>query len=66
MHGTTFSLTVRRLLADRREVAAAAPRMQPQADASRRRNRSAMATRQSVEAFRRAQGAAYWHHDRTG
>jgi hypothetical protein len=60
----TFSAAVRRLLPDRHEVPAAGPRARPESEDGRRRTPSAMAMRHDMESFRRAQGAAYWHHDR--
>jgi hypothetical protein len=62
----TFSAAVRRLLAGRRNAPSAAPRARPEADSGSRRDPSAMLMRSELESFRRAQGAAYWHHDRRG
>jgi hypothetical protein len=59
----TFSAAVRRLLADRRTAPAAAARARPETNAGRRPGPSTMAMRRELESFRRAQGAAYWHHD---
>jgi Arc/MetJ-type ribon-helix-helix transcriptional regulator len=60
----TFSAAMRRLLADRDAVSAAGPRARVETNAGRRRTPSSMAMRDDLESFRRAQGAAYWHHDR--
>ena len=60
----SFSAAVRRLVADRRDVPAAAPRARPESKDGRRRTPSATTMRHDLESFRRAQGAAYWHHDR--
>jgi hypothetical protein len=59
-----FSAAVRRLLADGQDVPAAAARVRPESKDGRRRTPSATAMRHDLESFRRAQGAAYWHHDR--
>jgi hypothetical protein len=55
----SFSTAVRRLLADRRNATRGA-RLGTNAG---RRRPSAKAMRRELESFRRAQGAAYWHHD---
>jgi hypothetical protein len=60
----TFSAALRRLLSDRHDVTAAGPPARPETKAGRSRTPSSMARRHDLESFRRAQGAAYWHHDR--
>ena len=52
-----LSIAVRRLVAQRITRAKAT-------STSDRRGPSSVAMRRELEAFRRAQGAAYWHHDR--
>ena len=60
----TFSDALRRLLADRHDVPAAGPQVRAGTKAGRPRTPSSPAMRHDLESFRRAQGAAYWHHDR--
>jgi hypothetical protein len=60
----TLSTAGRRLRVDRDNVPSAARRPRPETNADGRQGPSAMVMRHELESFRRAQGAAYWHHDR--
>jgi hypothetical protein len=60
----TVSTAVRRLLADLHKLPSVASRARPETAAGRQQGPSAVTMRRDLESFRRAQGAAYWHHDR--
>jgi hypothetical protein len=59
-----FFVAVRRLLANRNRGPSAASLARPETKLGRWRGPSTIVMRRELESFRRAQGAAYWHHDR--